>query len=89
MHASLNEAIMSNQINRIFLSGSMMEHLWHDLPMSVRGAHASSAQELLPHVLEDVQAGDVITIKGSLGSKMGPIVKALVQKFPVTSQKSA
>ena len=33
-------------------------------------------------VLEAIQAGDAVMVKGSLGSKMGPIVKALERQFP-------
>jgi UDP-N-acetylmuramoyl-tripeptide--D-alanyl-D-alanine ligase len=33
-------------------------------------------------VLEAIRAGDAIMVKGSLGSKMGPIVKALERQFP-------
>jgi UDP-N-acetylmuramoyl-tripeptide--D-alanyl-D-alanine ligase len=32
-----------------------------------------------------VRAGDAVMIKGSLGSKMGPIVKALVRQFSRTA----
>ena len=33
-------------------------------------------------VVEAVRAGDAVMVKGSLGSKMGPIVKALERRFP-------
>jgi UDP-N-acetylmuramoyl-tripeptide--D-alanyl-D-alanine ligase len=34
-------------------------------------------------VLAAMQAGDAVMIKGSLGSRMGPIVTALKSRFPV------
>jgi UDP-N-acetylmuramoyl-tripeptide--D-alanyl-D-alanine ligase len=33
-------------------------------------------------VLEAIRDGDAVMVKGSLGSKMGPIVKALQRQFP-------
>ena len=33
--------------------------------------------DLAPLVIEVLKAGDIVMIKGSLGSRMGPIVKAL------------
>ena len=44
--------------------------------------YADTAAELEAIVLDAIQAGDVIMVKGSLGSKMGPIVRALERKFP-------
>jgi UDP-N-acetylmuramoyl-tripeptide--D-alanyl-D-alanine ligase len=34
-------------------------------------------------VLDAIRAGDAGMVKGSLGSKMGPIVKALQLQFPL------
>ena len=33
-------------------------------------------------VLDAIRAGDAVMVKGSLGSKMGPIVKALERQYP-------
>jgi UDP-N-acetylmuramoyl-tripeptide--D-alanyl-D-alanine ligase len=33
-------------------------------------------------VLDAIHSGDAVMVKGSLGSKMGPIVKALERQFP-------
>jgi UDP-N-acetylmuramyl pentapeptide synthase len=35
-----------------------------------------------------MQAGDAVMIKGSLGSKMGPIVAALKSRFPVNQTET-
>ena len=37
---------------------------------------------LEPAVLDAIRDGDAVMVKGSLGSKMGPIVKALERQFP-------
>jgi UDP-N-acetylmuramoyl-tripeptide--D-alanyl-D-alanine ligase len=59
-----------------------MRSLWQALPSSRRGGYAETAAALEPAVLDAVHNGDAVMVKGSLGSKMGPIVKALERQFP-------
>jgi UDP-N-acetylmuramyl pentapeptide synthase len=47
------------------------------LPATLRGAHFNDSASLMPAVLEAVRPGDILLVKGSLGSRMGPIVDAL------------
>lgn len=54
-----------------------MKHLWDALPASQRGAYAPTANELAPLVVDAAKAGDVIMVKGSNGSKMAEVVRAL------------
>jgi UDP-N-acetylmuramoyl-tripeptide--D-alanyl-D-alanine ligase len=51
------------------------------LPPSRQGAYAKTAEELAPRLVGAVGPGDVIMIKGSLGSRMGPLVEALKRRF--------
>jgi UDP-N-acetylmuramyl pentapeptide synthase len=51
------------------------------LPESRRGAYAASAAELPPILLEAVGPGDVVMVKASLGTKLGPVVEALKRRF--------
>jgi UDP-N-acetylmuramoyl-tripeptide--D-alanyl-D-alanine ligase len=39
--------------------------------------HAPESNALVPMVLHAVKPGDVVLVKGSLGSRMAPIVDAL------------
>ena len=48
------------------------------LPREKRGGHASDSQGLIPAVLATVRPGDVVLVKGSLGTRMAPIVAALL-----------
>ena len=59
-----------------------MRALWEALPSRARGGYAETAAGLEPAVLDAIRAGDAVMVKGSLGSKMGPIVKALERQFP-------
>jgi UDP-N-acetylmuramyl pentapeptide synthase len=57
-----------------------MASLWQGLPSAARGGYANSAAELEPQVLAAVRSGDVLMVKASAGSRMGPIAKALVRR---------
>jgi UDP-N-acetylmuramoyl-tripeptide--D-alanyl-D-alanine ligase len=58
-----------------------MRSLWDALPSERRGGYAETSAALEPEVLGAVRAGDAVMVKGSLGSKMGPIVKALTRRY--------
>ena len=59
----------------------MMKLLLDDLAPPRRGAWAATSAELVPALLASVRAGDVVMIKGSLGSHMAPLVAALLERF--------
>lgn len=82
LHRSIATAIVANEIDLVFCSGRLMRALWEALPSRARGGYAETAAELEPAVLGAIRAGDALMIKGSLGSKMGLIVKALERQFP-------
>ena len=46
-------------------------------PQSMRSAYAETSESLTAAVLDEVHAGDVVMVKGSLGSRMAVIVDAL------------
>lgn len=82
LHAALAEAIEQNDIHQVFACGPLMRHLWDTLPESRRGAYAGQSADLEAKVLNALRPDDVVTVKGSLGSKMGPVVKAIINRFP-------
>ena len=77
LHAGLAAPLTEHGIELVFAAGPFMGRLWEVLPETMRGAHAANSAELAPRVTAAARAGDVITVKGSLGSRMGPIVTAL------------
>jgi len=81
LHRALVEPVLANGIDLVFCSGPQMRALWEALPSERRGGYAESAAALEPAVLGAIHAGDAVMVKGSLGSKMGPIVTALARKF--------
>ncbi len=68
-------------VDLVFCAGPLMHALWEALPSGRRGGYAETAAALEPAVLAAIRAGDAVMVKGSLGSKMGPIVKALERQF--------
>jgi UDP-N-acetylmuramoyl-tripeptide--D-alanyl-D-alanine ligase len=58
-----------------------MRHLFDALPERIRGAWAPHASELHAPVIEAIQGGDTVMVKGSNGSRMGPLVAALREHF--------
>jgi UDP-N-acetylmuramoyl-tripeptide--D-alanyl-D-alanine ligase len=82
LHAELSEAAVEAGVDLMYCAGPLMHSLWQALPTRLRGGYAETAAALEPAVLDALRAGDAMMIKGSLGSKMGPVVKALERRFP-------
>jgi UDP-N-acetylmuramoyl-tripeptide--D-alanyl-D-alanine ligase len=81
LHRTLARVVLENRIDLVFAAGPLMKALYNALPASRRGGWAATAAELEPRVLAAVGRGDAIMVKGSLGSRMGPVVTALIRHF--------
>jgi UDP-N-acetylmuramoyl-tripeptide--D-alanyl-D-alanine ligase len=81
LHRELGAAA-AEAADLVFCSGPLMHSLFEALPSARRGGYAETSAALEGAVLGAMAAGDVVMVKGSFGSKMGPIVKALERKFP-------
>jgi len=81
LHRALAGPIKAAGVDLVYCSGPLMNALWEALPSGIRGGYAETSAALEPAVLATMRDGDVVMIKGSLGSKMGPIVKALERQF--------
>jgi UDP-N-acetylmuramoyl-tripeptide--D-alanyl-D-alanine ligase len=77
-HRELADVLADRGIDLVFAAGASMLHMWHALPAAVRGGHAETSQKLAPLVAGAVKAGDVVTVKGSAGTRMGVVVEALL-----------
>jgi UDP-N-acetylmuramoyl-tripeptide--D-alanyl-D-alanine ligase len=84
LHRDLVDAIRHNGIDLVYCAGPLMAALWEALPSARRGGYAKSAAELEPQVAAAVRAGDAVMVKASNGSRMGPLVKALVQRNSIS-----
>lgn len=77
MHAGLAAPLIEAGADLVFTCGPGMARLHEQLPAARRGAHAADSEALAPLVRDAVAPGDVVMIKGSLGSRMAPIVDAV------------
>jgi UDP-N-acetylmuramoyl-tripeptide--D-alanyl-D-alanine ligase len=77
LHAALAQPLAEAAVDLVFTSGPLMRHLHDTLPQSRRGDWAESSAKLAPRVLEALQPGDVVLVKGSLGSAMRHVIAAL------------
>jgi UDP-N-acetylmuramoyl-tripeptide--D-alanyl-D-alanine ligase len=82
LHRGLVDAIQANRIDLVYCCGPLMHNLWDALSTGKRGGYADDADTLESQVIGAIRAGDAIMVKGSLGSKMKTIVKALERRFP-------
>ena len=77
IHAALAKDISSARIDIAILAGNHMAALCKALPKSVAAEHGTTSETILPVVINTVRPGDVVTVKGSLGSRMAVITAAL------------
>ena len=81
LHADMADAVTGNAVDLVFCSGPLMKSLWDALPSGRRGGYADTSAALEPEILGAIAANDAVMIKGSLGSRMSPIVKALRRRY--------
>ncbi|MBW8815375.1 MAG: UDP-N-acetylmuramoyl-tripeptide--D-alanyl-D-alanine ligase [Caulobacterales bacterium] len=77
-HGGLARDLEAASIDLVFCAGPLMKSLWDALPPTRRGGYAGSAAELAPQLAQAVEAGDVVMVKGSNGSKAGLVAQALL-----------
>src|SRR5262245_5008724 len=81
LHRELAMAVLAHDVDLVFCCGPLMRALWEALPSRRKGGYAETSAALEPHVLAAVQPGDAVMVKGSLGSRMAAIVKALQSRY--------
>ncbi|WP_400082479.1 UDP-N-acetylmuramoyl-tripeptide--D-alanyl-D-alanine ligase [Yoonia sp. R78084] len=77
MHRDMAQNEHLKSLDLIHCAGPLMRHLWESLPEEQRGRWAETAAELVPQASQLVDAGDVVLVKGSKGSKVSLIVDAI------------
>jgi UDP-N-acetylmuramoyl-tripeptide--D-alanyl-D-alanine ligase len=83
LHAGLAEAVDTAGVDVLYASGPLMRHLWDAVPGHRRGSYAATSEGIRASLIGSLRAGDVIMVKGSLGSRMGLLVDAIRKEFPI------
>lgn len=80
LHRAIANHPNLEKIDVIHCVGPRMSHLWQGLARSQRGLQVANAADLLPSLRSIMDAGDVILVKSSKGTKCALLVDAL-RKF--------
>lgn len=78
LHGGLADAVAASGAAQVFLCGPHMEALWSKLAPAQRGAHRPDSAALAGEFAAALRPGDVVAVKGSLGTKMKIIVDAVL-----------
>jgi UDP-N-acetylmuramoyl-tripeptide--D-alanyl-D-alanine ligase len=76
-HAALAQDAQKN-CDLVFCCGALSTHLFEALPAAQRGGHFLDSTSLAPALRDALKPGDAVLVKGSLGSRMGVIITALM-----------
>lgn len=77
IHADLALPLKAANVDLVYTCGKHMKKLYENLPANQRGEHTETSKDLAEIVPDVLIPGDVLMVKGSLGSKMGLVVEAL------------
>ena len=80
-HAALKDAVDAAGVDLVFACGPNMAHLFEALAPARQGAWEPTAEALAGRLFAVLQPADVVMIKGSNGSRMGPLAEALRRKL--------
>ncbi|MCA0399510.1 MAG: UDP-N-acetylmuramoylalanyl-D-glutamyl-2,6-diaminopimelate--D-alanyl-D-alanine ligase [Proteobacteria bacterium] len=89
LHAGLAASVVENDIDLVFAAGPLMRSLYQALPAERRGAYADNSEALAPLVCDAIAPGDVVMVKGSLGSRMSLITGMLKGRFALADAAPA
>jgi UDP-N-acetylmuramoyl-tripeptide--D-alanyl-D-alanine ligase len=77
MHAELAADLSANNVDLLFGAGPLTRALFEAAPPSMRAAWTERSSDLTDEVARTLRGGDIAMVKGSNGSRMGPLVAAL------------
>ncbi len=77
LHRNLAADVVAAGIDRAFTVGPLMQGLHDLLPAEMRGRHCADSDAMAALIGGELGAGDTVLVKGSLGTRMAPIVAAI------------
>ena len=81
MHAELAADLSASKVDLLFGAGPLTRALFEAAPASMRAVWTERSSELTDEVARTLRGGDIAMVKGSNGSRMGPLVAALRDRF--------
>jgi len=81
MHAELAVELSASKVDLLFGAGPLTRALFDAAPAPMRAAWTEQSSELTDEVARTLRGGDIAMVKGSNGSRMGPLVAALRDRF--------
>jgi len=78
LHRELLKPIEESKVDLVFAVGEHMAALWDELPETVRGQHSKTSKDLVEQICTELRDGDIVMVKGSLGTKMKTIVDGVL-----------
>lgn len=79
LHAALKNPVLIANLGALYCCGPHMAALWAGVAESLDGAWGLYSEKLIPPLLQSLKSGDVVMVKGSLGTNMAPIVRAFLE----------
>ena len=86
LHADLAPSLEKNRVDLLIGSGPLTKALIERAPNSTRTLWGATSADIAAAALEEMRPGDVVMVKGSNGSRMGPIVAALRERYAPKGQ---
>ncbi len=86
LHAALAEPIEAAAVDLVFCAGPLMKSLFDTLPPTRRGGYADDAAGLVARLVQAIEPGDVVMVKGSRDSHAKALVEALSALEPPTGE---
>jgi UDP-N-acetylmuramoyl-tripeptide--D-alanyl-D-alanine ligase len=80
-HRGLNAAVDAAGVDLVFACGQNMRLLFDDLAPTRRAHWSERSVDLVDSLVAALRPGDVVMIKGSLGTRMAPLVEAVRARF--------
>tara|TARA_R110000824_G_scaffold390760_15_gene587914 strand:+ start:7289 stop:8725 length:1437 start_codon:yes stop_codon:yes gene_type:complete len=78
LHREIAVPLARADIDLVYACGPHMRVLFDALPADRRGFYAETSDQLIAPLSDAIQNGDVVMVKGSNGSRMKPVVDALL-----------
>ncbi len=77
LHSAMAGDPSVDRIDQVHCAGSRMRALWEALPEGKRGRWTATATEMVAECARLVDAGDIVLVKGSKGSRVSLVVDAI------------